>query len=123
MKFVGEEFLLAEFGNVFACGATTSSLMDKRRPQLDSACQIGPGSTPHEFLTVVVMVLRGGEVCWMEFFVGGVFSVLLSVTTMSLGNKWRSPFDSACSKGVEHNLPKLLIVAGDGDGGGVSLLG
>ena len=35
--------------NAFIIGATTSSPMDKRSPQLDSAHQIGLGSTSHEF--------------------------------------------------------------------------
>jgi len=34
--------------NVFACGAPTSGPMEKRRPQLDSAGQIGVGSTAHD---------------------------------------------------------------------------
>jgi len=39
--------------NVFNGGATTSGRIDKRRPQLDSARQIGSKSHPHEILTVV----------------------------------------------------------------------
>jgi len=34
--------------------------MDKRRPQLDSACQIGLSSHPHEILTLVDDCLSEG---------------------------------------------------------------
>ena len=37
---------------------------------------------------------------------------------MSLGDKWRLPFDSAWSKGAETIFLGVLIVDGDGDGGG-----
>jgi hypothetical protein len=49
VKFVGEEFFAGGILNAFACGVRTSSPMDKRRLPLDSAHQIGPGSTTHEF--------------------------------------------------------------------------
>ena len=49
MKFVGAEFFAGGIWNVFACGARTSSPMDKRRPQLDSACSKGAGNTSHDF--------------------------------------------------------------------------
>ena len=51
MKFVGAEFFAGGIWNVFACGARTSSPMDKRRPQLDSACSKGAGNTSHDFFT------------------------------------------------------------------------
>jgi len=52
--------------NVFNGGATTSGCMDKWRPQLDSARQIGIGSTPHKSSDCGVDVLTGGEVCWAK---------------------------------------------------------
>jgi len=41
--------------------------MDKWRPQLDSARQIGLRRVPHEVLRVVVDAPTGGEICWAEF--------------------------------------------------------
>jgi len=46
--------------NVFNGGGRTSGLTDKRRPQLDSACQTGLGNTSHEPSDRRC----GGEVCW-----------------------------------------------------------
>ena len=62
VNLLGRNFLLAEFGNVFACSARTSSPMDNPRLPLDSARQIGLGSTPHEFSDCSGDVSRGGEV-------------------------------------------------------------
>ena len=41
--------------------------MDKQRPQLDSARQIGLRRIPHEVLRVDVDVPTGGEIFWEEF--------------------------------------------------------
>ena len=49
MKFVGAEFFAGGIWDGFPCSARTSSPMDKRRPQLDSARQIGLGNTSHDF--------------------------------------------------------------------------
>ena len=43
------EFRKSKIADGFANGATTSSPMGKRTPQLDSARQIGLGSTSHDF--------------------------------------------------------------------------
>lgn len=39
-----------EILNVLSCSAKLRGLMDKQRPHLDSAREIGLGSTSHEFL-------------------------------------------------------------------------
>ena len=49
VKFDGAEFFDGGIWNVFVCGATTIDPMDNRRLPLDSARQIGLGSTSHEF--------------------------------------------------------------------------
>ncbi len=54
------DFLSSEIRNVFACSSTTSDAMDKWRPQLDSARQIGPESTLTDFLIVVEAWFTGG---------------------------------------------------------------
>jgi len=41
-----------------------------------------------------------------------------SAAAMSLSDKWRPPFDSACSKGAEIPLQGVLTVGGDGVEGG-----
>ena len=53
--------------NVFNGGAATSGRMDKRRPWLDSACQMCLRCMSYEVLTVFVDFSTGGEICWAEF--------------------------------------------------------
>ena len=43
--------------NVFACSSTTRGVMDKRRPRRDSAHQIGPETSFHTILMVVVLIM------------------------------------------------------------------
>ena len=50
-------------GNVCDYGAATSCAMTERRPPLDSARQMGIGSTSHEFFGCSGDLSRGGEVC------------------------------------------------------------
>ena len=52
MKFVGEEFCAGGILNAFACGATTSSPIDKRRPRIDLACLKGAETT---FLGILIV--------------------------------------------------------------------
>jgi len=52
---------------VFNGGVTTGGRMDKWRPWLDSARQIGLRRIPHKVLRVVVDVPTGGKICWAEF--------------------------------------------------------
>ena len=59
----------------FAYSSTTSSCMDKRRLQLDSAHQIGLGSTSYDFSDCSGELQEGGKVCWVEFFMLAEFSV------------------------------------------------
>ena len=62
------------------------------------------------------MVIEGGEVCWAEFLMLASFQrFAYSSTTISLANKWRLPFDSACSKGAKTTFQGVLTVGGDGD--------
>jgi hypothetical protein len=70
--------------DVFGYSAGTSSCMDKPREQLDSAHQIGLGSTPHDCLTVVVMVFEGGEVCWGANVLLAEFWTFLPVAPQSM---------------------------------------
>jgi len=58
---------IVKWENVFNGGATTDGRMDKWRPRLDSARQIGLICISHEVLTVVVDVSPGDEVCRAEF--------------------------------------------------------
>jgi len=60
VKFAGRNSENRKGENVFNGGATTSGRMDKGRPQLDSARQIGLSSHPHEILTLVDHCLSGG---------------------------------------------------------------
>ena len=61
------------------------------------------------------MVIEGGEVCRANFFLLASFQrFAYSSTTISLANKWRSPFDSACLKGAETTFHGVLTVGGDG---------
>ena len=53
---------ILKIGNVSACAATTMRPSDKRRPQLDSARQIGLGSTSHDFSDCSSELQEGGEV-------------------------------------------------------------
>jgi len=55
-------FSLAELGDALACGSVTKGTMDKRRPQLDSAVQIGPETTLQDILIVVKNGGRGGRI-------------------------------------------------------------
>ena len=49
------------------------------------------------------------------FHAGEVFSISLLAPQPSVWqNKWRLPFDSACSKGVETTFQSVLTVGGDG---------
>jgi hypothetical protein len=65
------------------------------------------------------MVFEGGEVCWAEFsLLASFLRFAYSFTTMSLANKWGLPFDSAYQKGVDTTFQDILIVGGDGLGGG-----
>ena len=74
MKFDGQNSENRKIGNVSACTATTTGPSDKRRPQLDSARQIGLGSTSHDFSDCSGELQEGGEVCWAEFFMLAEFS-------------------------------------------------
>ena len=58
---MGEEFFAGGILNAFACSARTSGPIDKQSSQLDSACQIGLGSTSHEFSDCSGDVSRGSE--------------------------------------------------------------
>src|SRR5271154_3533803 len=64
------EFSLASCGiwDVFACSSTATRAIDKRRPQQDSAHQVGPEITLHRILMVVVSCCTWGEDVW-----GGIF--------------------------------------------------
>ena len=42
--------------------------MEKWRPQRDSALQVGPETSLHGILMVVVSCCTGGEEVWAEFF-------------------------------------------------------
>jgi len=53
--------------NVFNGEATMSGRMDKQRPQLDSARQIGLRSHSHESSDCSFDVWTSGEICWAEF--------------------------------------------------------
>ena len=52
VKFDGAEFFTGGIWNVFVCGATTIDPMDKRRPGLDSARQIGLETTLMDLLMI-----------------------------------------------------------------------
>ena len=54
--------------DVFACSSTATRAIDKRRPQRDSAHQIGPEIPIHRILMVVVSCCTWGEDVWAEFF-------------------------------------------------------
>ena len=65
------------------------------------------------------MVFMEDEVCWGGILFWRNFQRFsYSSTAMNLGDKWRSPFDLAYSKGAETTFQGMLIVGGDGDGGG-----
>ena len=69
----------------------------------------------------MVMVMEGGEVCWLweEFLASGILNAFgCSATTSSSIDKRRTRIDSACSKGADTTFLGVLIVDGDGDGGG-----
>ena len=74
MKFVRRNSENRKIGNVSACAATTSDPGIKWRPPLDSARQIGLGSTSHDFSDCNGELQEGGEVCWAEFFMLADFS-------------------------------------------------
>ena len=74
MKFGGRNSEILKMGNVSACTATTTGPSDKRRLQLYSTCQIGLGSTSHDFSDCSSELQEGGEVCWAEFFILAEFS-------------------------------------------------
>ena len=57
-----------KIGDVFACEVTTSGATTKCMVPLDSARQIGLGSTSHEFSDCSNGLSKGGEVC-----LGGIF--------------------------------------------------
>ena len=63
-----------KIGTVFACGATTSNAEIKRRTPLDSARQIGLGSTSHDFFNSSGDGWEGGELVGAEFFLLADFS-------------------------------------------------
>ena len=61
------------------------------------------------------MVFEGGEVWWAEFLLLATLQrFAYSSTTISVANKWRLPFDSACSKGAETTFQGVLTLGGDG---------
>ena len=69
----------------------------------------------------MVMVMEGGEICWQweEFWAGGILNAFgCSARTSSLMDKRRPRIDSAWSKSAETTFLGVLIVDGDGDGGG-----
>ena len=68
MNFVGGNSLAGGILSVFACGARTSSPMDKRKPQLDSARQIGVETVLTEFLMVGCTDCTGGRKCLRSYY-------------------------------------------------------
>ena len=67
------------------------------------------------FLTVVVNCRRGVKFVGRNFSYWRSFQCFTSSSTaISLANKRRLPFDSACSKGVETTFQGVLTVASDG---------
>ena len=62
-KRVGRNSEIGNGENVFNGGATTGGRMDKRRPQVDSARQIGLRSQPRESSDCSVDDLYGGQSC------------------------------------------------------------
>jgi len=71
MVFMGDKVVggipkIGKGENVFNGGTTTGGRMDKWRPQLDSARQIGLRRVPHEVLRVLVDAPTGGEICGAE---------------------------------------------------------
>jgi len=73
-----------KIGNIFACGATTSSATTKWGVLLDSARQIGLGNTSHEFSDCSGGLSKRGEVCWAGIlFAGGIWNVFASSSTHS----------------------------------------
>jgi hypothetical protein len=62
----------------------------------------------------MMMVLEGGEVCWMEFsLLASFLRFAYSSTTMGLANKWRLSLDSARQIDLETTFQDILIVDGD----------
>ena len=69
----------------------------------------------------MLMVMVGGEVCWQweEFLASGILNAFgCSASTSGPIDKRRTRIDSACSKGAETIFLGVLIVDGDGNGGG-----
>jgi len=58
---------VGKWENVFNGGTTTGGHMDKRRPRLDSARQIGLKSPLTNLLTIVLMVFMGDKLVGAEF--------------------------------------------------------
>ena len=64
------EFFARRIWNIFACVATTIDAMDKRTSQLDSAHQIGPGRSTHEFPDC-----SGDALIQGESLLGGILNI------------------------------------------------
>ena len=67
VKFDGRNSENRKIGNVFVCAATTSDAGIKWRLPLDSARQLGLGSTSHDFSDYSGELQEVGEVWWAEF--------------------------------------------------------
>jgi len=94
-----------------ACNTTTSNPIDKRRPQADSAHEIGPKTT---LQGVLIVVESGGTVGktkagrnFSPSEIGNVFAC--TSTTASPMDKWMPQADSAHQIGLKTILHAVLI--------------
>jgi len=106
-------------GDGFACITTTSDPINKRRPQRDSAHQIGLKPTLHAFLIVVESGDTGGWKSWRNFSPSGIGDIFVCIsTTIDPMDKRRAQADSAHQIGLKPTLHAFLIVVESGDTGG-----
>jgi hypothetical protein len=105
------DFCVPQF-YVLACTTTTSDPIDRRRPQADSAHQIGLQPTLHAVLIVGGDAVQGGEKTLGGIFGSGVFNLFAcNSTTKGVMVKWRQRLDSAGQKGPEIAMEGVLILA------------
>jgi len=105
--FFWVKFSPPSFGR-FGCSATTKGAMDKRRPQPDSAHQIGLETILVASLIVGWWCFIDGWKCRPEFFTLNVYACYS--TTMGPMDKRRPQRDSAHQTGLKPTLHAFLIV-------------
>ena len=110
---MGQNFENRKIGHIFVNDATTSSAMDKQRPQLDSAHQIGSEIPWVDVLTVDRQCFTEGRRCPTEFENQKITDVFAhNATTSSAMDKQRQQFHSAHQIGLKTPYVDALTVDG-----------